>query len=173
MAIIGQSVDEVRGLLASADNLGKLIDLLGDKKPLKNRIIELEGIDDLLEQKKAILKAQSDSVANVVAAKKLNDEANAKLGQHETDKAKFDELVQTLSSKVKAHDIDAKELAKKVEAHQTEVTKLANASAAHVERVKKDEAEIANARRVIAENKELKAKIDAYQKQAQVFSAIA
>lgn len=172
MAIIGQSATDMRTLLTSADNMAQLIDILGDKKSLKNRITELDGIDELIAQKNAILKAKADADKAKGDADKILADAQTLNIKNISDRTALEDMAKTLSSKVKIHEKDAGELAEKIKVHNVDSIKLANAQAAHAERVKRDSTMIAQAQLALEESKDLKMKLAAYKEHADGLKAI-
>lgn len=154
MAIIGKSIDEIKGLLGNANDLQILIGLLQDKKnPLSDRITELEGIDDLLAQKTKIMKALADIEKNAV--KNASD-----VSEIEVQKQEIAKLLEGLKTAQMAHDerevmIKAQE---KVTAKQKkDVEKaLTNAEAAETAIMDKS----AKLDSLIAENETLKGRLE-------------
>lgn len=140
MAIVGKSADEIKGLLGNASDLQLLLEILQDKKsPLKDRIAELQGIDDLLSQKDEInktaakaeklaakneadflaLEAQRGDIAKVLADAKLvqaqNDDRDVALKTAEKDAARIKKDIEKALANSQALELAATDKSAKLD----------------------------------------------------------
>lgn len=107
MAIIGKSVEEVRGLVQMGINMADLIQILQNPKALKSCIAELEGADEILAQKEEILKTK----AKVEKAQAKNIEDVAYIERSKTDIGRMAGEIKDLqdANDKRSKDIDLKQ----------------------------------------------------------------